>query len=289
MRIAPAYFETIGTPLLRGRGISEQDTATSQHVAVVDEAFVKAYFPNEDPIGKHFGFDVPGHSGDYTIVGVVKTTRYQHAMLSQNPMYFVPLTQTETFQHELMQHWEINSHYARKIEFRIAGVPTQYGSAVRTALASIDPNLTVISMQNLGEQVDRMYDQERLTARLTELFGLLALLLASIGIYGVTAYNVARRTSEIGIRMALGADRGNVVSMVLRGALMQIGIGLAIGLPLSILAGSLVASQLYEVGRFDAVVLLSAVLVLTVCAVLAGLLPAQRAASVEPMEALRTE
>lgn len=289
VRVSPQYFETIGTPVLRGRPIAEQDTATSEHVAVVDEAFVKTYFPKEDPIGKHFGFDAPGHAGDYAIVGVVKAARYQHAMQSQNPMFFVPLTQSEIFQHPLMQHWEVNSHYARAIEFRVAGGPTQYGTAIRNALASIDPNLTVISMQSMGEQVDRLYDQERLTARLTELFGFLALLLASIGIYGVTAYNAARRTNEIGIRMALGADRGSVVRMVMRGALTQIGIGLAIGLPLAVLAGRLVASQLYGVGYFDALVLLSSVLVLAVCAVIAGFLPAQRAASVEPMEALRTE
>jgi predicted permease len=289
MRVSPEYFETIGTPILRGRSIAEQDTATSEHVAVIDEAFAKIYFPHDDPIGKHFGHDVPGHTSDYTIVGVVKTSRYQHAMLSQNPMFFVPLPQMETFQHSLMQHWEVNSRYVRKIEFRVAGGPTQYGPAIRNALASIDPNLTVIALQSMSEQVDRLYDQERLTARLTELFGLLALLLASIGIYGVTAYNVAGRTSEIGIRMALGADRASVVRMVLRGALLQIGIGLAIGLPLAVLAGRLVASQLYDVGKFDAVVLLSAVLVLAVCAVIAGFLPAKRAASVEPMEALRTE
>lgn len=289
VRVSPGYFETMGTPLLRGRSIAEQDTATSQHVAVIDEAFAKIYFPNEDPIGRHFGHDVPGHSGDYTIVGLVKTSRYQHAMLNQNPMFFIPLTQVETFQHPLLQHWEINSLYARKIDFHVAGEPAQYAPAIRNALASIDPNLTVIALQSMEEQLNRMYDQERLTARLTQLFGLLALLLASIGIYGVTAYNVARRTSEIGIRMALGADRTNVIGMVLRGALTQIGIGLAIGLPLAIVAGRLVASQLYEVGKFDTMVLLSAVLVLAVCAVVAGLLPAQRAASVEPMQALRTE
>ena len=290
VRVSPQYFEAIGTPVLRGRVIDEQDTATSEHVAVVDEAFVKAYFPNEEPIGKHFGQSVPGHSGDYTIVGVVKNTRYQHAMTEQSPMYFVPLTQAETFSdNKLMQHWEDNSHYVRKMEFRVAGEPTQYGPAIRNALASIDPNLTAIDMRSFGEQVDRMYDQERLTARLTEMFGLLALLLASIGIYGVTAYNVARRTGEIGILMALGAGRGNVVRMVLSGMLAQIGVGLAIGLPLAVLAGRVLANQLYEVGRFDAVVLASAVLVLAVCAVIAGFLPARRAATVEPMQALRTE
>jgi predicted permease len=284
VRVGTDYFETIGTPILRGRGITEQDTAISQHVAVIDEAFAKTYFPGEDPIGKHFGHDIPGHHGDYTIVGVAQTSRYVHAMLSQNPMFFVPLTQSETFEHPLMQHWEISSLYARKIELRVAGEPTQYSSAIRNALASINPNLTVISVQSMNEQVNRLYDQEHLTARLTELFGLLALLLASIGIY-----NVARRTSEIGIRMALGADRASVIRMVLRGALTQIGIGLVIGVPLAILAGRLVASQLFEVGRFDFLVLSSAVLVLAGCGLIAGFLPARQASSVEPVQALRTE
>jgi predicted permease len=289
-RISPQYFEAIGTPVLRGRAIGEQDTATSEHVAVVDQAFVKRYFPNQDPLGKHFGQNVPGHSGDYTIVGVVENGRYQHAMAEQSPMYFVPLTQSETFPgNELMQHWEANSHYIRKIGLRVAGEPAQYGPAIRNALASVDPNLVVLDMQAFSEQVMRMYDQERLTARLTGLFGLLALLLASIGVYGVTAYNLVRRTSEIGIRMALGADRADVVLTVLRGALTPIGIGLAIGLPLAVLAGRMLASQLYEVGKFDLASLLIAVTVLLVCAGVAGLLPARRAASIEPARALRTD
>jgi ABC-type antimicrobial peptide transport system permease subunit len=211
-------------------------------------------------------------------------------MDNQNPMYFVPLTQTEAFSgYELMWHWEENSHYIHKIGFRVAGEPMQYGPPIRSALTSIDPNLVAIDMQSFSEQVTRMYGQERLTARLTELFGLMALLLVSIGIYGVTAYQVARRTSEIGILMALGADRQMVIRMVLRGALAQIGGGLAIGLPLAIVAGRVLASQLYEVGKFDPAVLLGAVLILTVCAVIGGFLPARRAASVEPVQALRTE
>jgi predicted permease len=290
VRISPQYFEALGTPVLRGRTIGEQDTPTSEHVAVIDEAFAKRYFPNEDPLGKHFGQNVPGHSGDYTIVGVLENSRYQHAMAEQNPMYFVPLSQSETFAgNELMQHWEENSKYIHKIEFRVAGEPAQYGPAIRNALASVDPNLVVLDMQNFSEQVMRMYDQERLTARLTQLFGLLALLLASVGIYGVTAYNLVRRTSEIGIRMALGADRGDVVLTVLRDALTQIGIGLAIGLPLAVLAGRMLASQLYEVGKFDLASLLTAVVVLIVFAGIAGFLPARRAASVEPARVLRAE
>jgi macrolide transport system ATP-binding/permease protein len=156
-------------------------------------------------------------------------------------------------------------------------------------LASIDPNLAIIDMMSFGEQVTRMFNQERLIARLTELFSLLALALASIGLYGVTAYNIARRTSEIGIRMALGANRGNVIGMVLRGAFWQIGIGLAIGVPLAIIAGHLMSAKLYGVAGSSVVVLAVAVGALAACALVAGFVPARRAASIEPVRALRVE
>jgi RNA polymerase sigma-32 factor len=175
------------------------------------------------------------------------------------------------------------------IELHFAGTLESIGPQVRGVLASIDPNLSIIEMRSFGEQVSRRFNQERLIARLTELFGLLALLLASIGLYGVTAYNIARRTSEIGIRMALGANRADVVAMVLRGALWQIGIGLVIGIPLALVAGRAIASKLYGVGAYNPVVLAIAVCALALCAFIAGLVPARRAASIEPVEALRTE
>jgi macrolide transport system ATP-binding/permease protein len=156
-------------------------------------------------------------------------------------------------------------------------------------LASIDPNLSIIDMRSFGEQVTRRFNQERLIARLTELFSLLALLLASIGLYGVTAYNIARRTSEIGVRMALGADRGDVIAMVLRGAFSQIGIGLIFGIPLAVIAGHLMANKLYGVAGSNPVVLAGAVVALAVCALIAGFVPARRAASIEPVQALRVE
>ena len=158
-----------------------------------------------------------------------------------------------------------------------------------SVLAGIDPNLSIIEMHSFGEQVVRVFNQERLIARLTELFSLLALLLASIGLYGVTAYNIARRTSEIGIRMALGADRSDVVAMVLRGAFWQIGIGLIIGVPLVIIAGRLMASKLYGVGAFNPLILGGSDSALAFCAFIAGLVPARRAASIEPVQALRIE
>jgi ABC-type antimicrobial peptide transport system permease subunit len=160
---------------------------------------------------------------------------------------------------------------------------------VRHTLADVDPNLTVIDLHSLDYQVSGNFNQERLIARLTMLFGLLALVLASVGLYGITSYAVARRTNEIGLRMALGADRGNVVRMVLRGAFLQVGLGLALGIPIALIGAHYMADQLYVVRSYDPLSVLIAVVVLSLAAALAGFIPARRAASIEPMEALRTE
>lgn len=289
LRVSPDYFKTIGTPILRGRAIGEQDTPTSQHVAVVDEAFVRKFFPNEDPMGKHFGFSQDGHSGDYEIVGVARDTRYRDLTTKQQAMFFLPFFQTSHFDEPSYQRSEVQSQYIADIELHYAGTLENIGPQVRSVLASIDPNLSIIEMRSFGEQVSRRFNQERLIARLTELFGLLALLLASIGLYGVTAYNIARRTSEIGIRMALGANRQDVVAMVLRGAFWQIGVGLVIGIPLALAAGRAIASKLYGMSAFSPIVMGVAIVLLAFCAFIAGLVPGWRAASIEPVEALRTE
>ena len=288
-RVGPHYFETIGTPLLRGRDITRQDTQTSQLVAVVDEAFVRRFFPGEDAIGKHFGMSQPGHGYDYAIVGVVKNTKYRSPASEPRPMFFLPFTQTTEYAPPGDQRLETGTLYAQSIQLRVAGAPESYENALRQVLASINPDLSLDSVKSYSEQVAVQFNQQRLIARLTGLFSLLALVLASVGLYGVTAYNVTRRTSEIGIRMALGANRRNVVSMVLGGAFSQVGIGLSIGIPLTLLCGRALAHQLYGVNRFDPIVLGGAVLALSICALVAGLVPARRAASVEPMEALRIE
>lgn len=175
------------------------------------------------------------------------------------------------------------------ITLQMSGPTQNVESLIRRTLAEIDPNLTIIDLHSLEYQLSGNFNQERLIARLTALFGLLALLLASVGLYGVTAYSVARRTNEIGVRMALGATRSSVVSMVLRVALMQIAIGLAIGIPITLMGGRFVSSQLYGVRTYDPLVLGAAVLILSVCAIFAGFIPARRAASIEPMQALRSE
>ena len=289
LRVSPHYFETIGTPVLRGRPITDQDTASSLHVAVVDQAFARKFFPGGDAIGQHFGLSLPGHGYDYQIVGIVKNTMYKSPTSTQMPMYFVPFAQTIPYKPSGYIRLETSTLYFRSIQLSVAGNPESYESVLRSTLAGINPNLTPTHVMSYTEEVAIGFNQQRLMARLTGLFSLLALLLASVGLYGVTAYSVTRRTHEIGIRMALGADRGNVVKMVLRGAFAQVGLGLCIGIPLAIVCGHYLANQLYGVGRFNPFVLGAAAAALCISALVAGLLPARRAASIEPAEALRAE
>jgi len=285
-RVSPRYFETIGTRLLRGRVIDDEDTPTSRQVAVINEAFARKFFSKQDPIGRHFGMDDARHSGDYEIVGIVEDTKYQNAREPAYPTFFLPFLQLSK---DPKQAWMVYSHYLGDIELHVAARPENVEAAVRRTLADIDPNLTILDMMSMNEQLARNFNQDRLIARLTELYGILALALACVGLYGVTAYSVARRTGEIGIRMALGANRGNVLGLVLRGALLQLGIGLVIGIPVALAGGRLLASQLYGVKSHDPLILGLASSVLAACALCAGFVPARRAASIDPMQALRTE
>jgi macrolide transport system ATP-binding/permease protein len=285
-RVSPHYFETIGTTLLRGRVIDEQDTPTSRQVAVINETFARKFFPKEDPIGKHFGMGDAKNSGDYEIVGIVQDAKYQDAREPAYATFFLPFLQQSK---DPKLSWLVYSQYAGDIELDVAGKPDNLEAEVRRALADINPNLTVLRMVSLNEQLARNFNQDRLIARLTELIGLLALILACVGLYGVTAYSVARRTSEIGIRMALGADRASVLGLVLRGAMLQVGLGLALGIPVALAGGRLLSSQLYGVKSHDPIILGLAAAVLAACSLAAGFVPARRAASIEPVQALRTE
>ena len=179
--------------------------------------------------------------------------------------------------------------FADSVLLRFNRPQQQVEQVVRRTLRSIDPNLTITRLTTFDDQVANNFTQDRLLARLTSLFAILALVLASIGLYGVMSYFVARRTSEIGIRMALGANLSSVVTMVFRSALFQVVLGLALGVPAALLAGHLVASELYGVGAYDALSLIGATLLLAFCAAVAVFLPARRAASIEPMRALRIE
>jgi predicted permease len=288
-RINPKFLETVGQPVIRGRGLTDADTATSQLVAVVNQAFVKKFFPKEDPIGRHFGIFDQKYAGALEIVGIVADAKYTNPREEVRPMYFRPLTQQlkVTMANEIMA--EGRSLYINSITLRFATPPANVDAMVRRTLADIDPNLPVIQLHSLDYQVANNFDQERLIARLTTLFGLLALVLAAVGLYGITSYSVARRTSEIGLRMALGADRGNVVRLVLHGAFLQVGIGLVLGIPSALIGAHYMADQLFVVKAWDPLSMAVAIVVLSAAAALAAFIPARRAASIEPMEALRVE
>ena len=288
-RVSPGYLETMGQPVLRGRSISEEDTASTGSVAVVNETFAKRFFPDQDPIGKHFGLDMPEYNTAYEIVGIVRDAKYMNPSRPAHPMVFASLAQHVTYDQPVMALVDHRSHYITGAVLELRGSADGLESLVRKAFSEVDPNLTIIHIQPMQQQVDATFDQQRAVAQMTGLFGMLALVLAAVGLYGVTAYTVERRTSEIGIRMALGADRSSVVRLVLRGAFRQVLIGLIIGIPISIACGRLMAAQLYQVKSWDPLVLAGSIAALGFCALVASVIPAQRAASINPVQALRTE
>jgi predicted permease len=288
VKVNAEYFDSVGTRVLMGRGIDVRDTSTAPTVAVVNESFVKKFFkPGENPIGRRFGPAGPQSSGDFEIVGVVEDTAYASVQWKDHRMYFFPISQRPASRKTPIDK-DINM-YAGAIVLETARPMNDIESLTRKTLASINPNLTVVKFQTFDAQISDRFTGERMIARLTMLFGGLALVLATIGLYGVTAYTVARRTSEIGIRMALGAKRANVVGMVMRGAITQAGLGLIIGIPVAVLCVRFVKSQLYDVTGTNFGVLAIAVCVLAISACVAGLIPAQRAASTDPVKALRAE
>ena len=289
-RVSTHFLDSIGVSIVRGRGFTQRDTASSPQVVVVNQAFVKRFFPNQDPIGQHFGIDDVKYSGSWEIVGVFSDFKMNNPRSDVRPVYLRPLTQVYSGYKEAdMIGGETQSMFINAIILNFNQPQQNADALIRRTLAGVDPNLTVMDLRSLDAQVAGNFDQERLTARLTSLFGILALILASVGLYGVMSYFVARRTSEIGIRMALGATRSSVVSMVLRGAFWQILIGLALGIPAALYGGHLMKSLLYGVVSYDPVALVGAPLALVLCAAAAGFIPARRAATVEPMQALRTE
>ena len=202
-------------------------------------------------------------------------------------MFYVALAQTVNYPNPLMQRLELGSHFIRGLLLVTNTPPGLLEPQLKRALADADSNLTVTTVRTLQEQVDRSFDQQRAVASLSGLFGIVALVLAAIGLYGVTAYKVAQRTNEIGLRMALGADRRRVIGMVLQGAFRRVAVGLVLGLPLAVGAGRLLAAQLYGVKFWDPLALGLAAAALAVCACCAAIIPAARAASISPMSALR--
>ncbi len=289
VRVTDGYFESIGTKIVKGRTIAEQDTAGTRNIAIVNQTFAKKFFKDEDPIGKHFGDLGQQYAGNFEIVGVTEDTQYHGPTDKINPMFFLPEAQHIVYDDPRFKAFEDSSHFLGTAVLQTQGPVPGLEPQVRKAFAQVNPDLALIDFMSFADQVDGNFSQNQMLAKLTSLFGLLALVLASVGLYGVTAYSVERRTSEIGIRMALGADRSNVLRLVLKGAFVQIGVGLAIGIPATILAGYAMTTQLFGVKPYSPGILLVTALVLSLAALIATLLPARKAAALEPIRALRTE
>jgi predicted permease len=289
-RVSTHFLDSIGVPIVRGRGFTTQDTTTSPQVVLVNQTFANRFFPKQDPIGQHFGIDLPKYSGSWEIVGVFADFKLNQPRDDVHPVYLRPLAQQFTsYTEPMMTSTETQSMFMNSMILSFNRPQENADALIRQNLAAIDPNLTVMDLRTLDSQVAGNFNEDRLVAQLSSLFGILSLILASVGLYGVMSYFVARRTSEIGIRMALGATRGSVVSMVMRGVLWQVLVGLALGIPAALYAGYLMKSLLYGVGSYDWTALAGAPLMLVLCAAAAGFVPARRAASIEPMQALRTE
>jgi predicted permease len=284
-RVTPGFFATLGDRIVTGRPITDEDDASTQPVAVVNEAFAKKFFGKQSPVGQHFGPAPERNAGLYEIVGVAANVEFEHDL--EQPMYFLPEAQSTHFDDADLENREIWSHDLYNIVIWAPTHPLDLEAQVRKAVADVDPNLVISGVERYAEVI--RFPQQEMIATLTLLFGAIGLVLAAVGLYGVTAYGVEQRTSEIGVRMALGADRGSVVTLVLRGVFLQVAIGLVLGIPAAMGAGSLMASQLYGVRPWDLRVLAAVALVLGVAALVAALLPARRAANVDPMRALRDE
>ena len=290
-RVMPGFFDAIGAKVLLGRPITDTDTAATRKVAMVNQAFVRRFFKDQNPIGRHFGIDKIKYSATFEIIGVTNDIRYLTYEYKKpvGPMFWVPEAQTVQYEDPAFRSGEIWSHYLYNIVIWAPGNQPEIERHVRTALAGVDPDLVLYSVDPYGKVLSADFQQESMIATLTMLFGALGLVLAAVGLYGVLAYTVERRTSEIGVRMALGADRGRVIGMVLGGAFWQVGVGLALGIPAAIGAGVLMTTQLFGVKPWDPVMLTLATLLLGLAGLLASVIPAWRAASVEPMIALRTD
>ncbi|HEY6291545.1 MAG TPA: ABC transporter permease [Terriglobia bacterium] len=275
--VGPRFFETMGIPLILGRTIGPQDTSAAPKVAVINEMLAHKFFAGSSPVGHRFGMGDSKSSSEIEIVGVVANAKYDDVRKEVPPTVYVPYAQHPGSLREM--HFEI----------RTAGDPSQMVPAVRRVLRDLDQNLPLSDVKTQVEQINQTIFQESLFAKLSSFFGLLALTLTSVGLYGILAYAVARRTNEIGIRMALGAERAAILWMVSRESMTLAGIGIIVGAPAALAASRLVASMLYGLKPTDPLTIASAAAVLAAVALLAGYLPARRASRLDPMVALRYE
>ena len=291
VRVMPGFFETLGAKMVLGRSISEEDTAATRKVAVINEAFAKRFFKAQNPIGQHFGMDKIRYSSTFEIVGVVKDIRYMTYDYKDpiRPMFWVPEAQTVQYDDPAYASGEIWSHYLYNIVIWAPGDPPGMEERVRKALSEVDPNLVLYGVDPYTRVVSADFQQENMIATLTTLFGVLGLVLAAVGLYGVTAYTVAQRTNEIGIRIALGSERAQVLRIVMLDGLRPAWIGLILGLIGSGFVVQLIRNMLFGTSPLDWSIFAEVALLLFAVALIACAVPAWRASRLDPMQALRAE
>ncbi len=277
-RVSSGYFETLGIPLLRGRTIQPIDNAASIKSAVVNRTFAERYFPGRDAIGHTFTIADPAAPGVWNIVGIVRDAAHGNPAESPEPFAYLAVTQLTG-----------EDQYAYSLQIRSTGNPGEITGEVRAAVAETDPNLPVITIQTIDEQFDGVIDEQRFVSKLASCFALLALTLACIGLYGVMTYNVVRRTSELGVRMALGSSKAALLWLILRESLALLAVGVLLGIPLSLAASRTIRAGLFGVSPTDPLTLIAAVLVVSMCILAGSYLPARRATRIDPMVALRYE
>jgi len=268
------FFETVGIPLIQGRNFTTTDSEKAPAVAIVNQTFVRQFLKDKNPIGQYFGYDA-ANDHRFQIVGVVRDARVNDVRESAPPMIYHSIEQ------DVID--------AEALDIRTFADPSQLILQVIRAVRSVDPNLPIGGIATLAEQVSSNLAQQRLIARLTTIFGVLALGLACLGLYGVMSYTVAQRTSELGIRLALGSTRWKMLCLVLQESLMVIGAGILVGVGLSLAGTRLVSSMLFGLSPHDPVTLAAAAVMLLLVSIAAGLLPAWRAAHVDTVVALRHE
>jgi predicted permease len=276
MAVAPKFFDTLQIPMLAGRDFNERDAAEPDAAAIINETAAKKYFPNQNPIGQRLGQNLED-SGKTEIIGVIRDTKYDSVRDAAPPTMYTPFRGGFTSARSLT------------VMVRTAGEPASLTETVRTAMQQIDPDVPMTGITTQSEQVEGRFAQERLFALAYSLFGVLALLLACIGLFGLMSYSVSRRTNEIGIRMALGAQRAGVVGMVLRESMLMVVIGVVVGLAGAIAGGRFVQSVLFGLTPTDVWTISGAIAATILVSLAAGYLPARRASRVDPMVALRYE
>jgi predicted permease len=292
-RVSGRYFETAGISIVAGRAISPSDTASGLKVAVVNQTLARHFFPKGNAVGHLLTIEIDSVKGPWQIVGIARDTRAGNPRSQDAEMMtYIPLAQIEAFAPAAAGaavREENQDRFAGFILLRTSGDPSARIADLRAAVASVDPNLPLLSVSTIGEDVSRMMGNDELSSTLTGIFALLALALAAIGLYGVMSYNVAQRTNEIGVRLALGAQKTNVLWIILREALILLAAGMVLGLPLSLAAARLIRQQLFGLKADDPLTYAIALIVVSSVVLLSAWLPARRAAAINPVDALRYE